>query len=104
MFLLHVHTFNEHKEFMRKYAKDFPFGSLVLSCNYYDRIIFFYLHVFMYWVLLRIKPSAYTTSGASDTIFWYPRSASSRGIGPKIRPAFGSNLAFSIITPAFSSK
>ena len=38
------------------------------------------------------------------SIFWNPFSASSRGIGPNTRPAFGSCLPFSRITTALSSK
>ena len=53
-------------------------------------------------ITMFVDNGTYTTSGASEIIFWKPRARSSRNTGPKIRVPFGSRLS-SMITQALSS-
>ena len=107
----HIDVVEDDHVFLGQYADDRRGSTLGLAGNHHYFVSFFKFHI----VLCLVFPgswkltarSFYTISGAMVPILLKPRSASSRGIGPKIRVAFGSFGSLplpTISTTAFSSK
>ena len=89
MLLAYIRALHHQAVCLRDQPDYFAAFSLIIAGNDFDCIASFDFH---------------KTSGASDTIFMYPRSRSSLATGPKMRVPFGFSPSASNITAALSSK
>src|SRR3989344_5568305 len=119
MLLFYIHAVNHDSSILGKNLKNFSFFPPVVSRNNFYFVAFFESHdmhqritnllriyeLFIDRIRLFVPDSLfvdYTTSSASEIIFENPRSRSSLGTGPKMRPPFGSTP--STMIAALSSK